>query len=442
MKAKKIFPLLLLYLILSFRLQTSAQNWFPLEVGNKWQYFVEQVLSHTYDWEYYAPIAYIATDTVINNKTYYNINYSINDPEFLIHHTYRFDYNVNSLYYYDPYYNGDLLEMNFNLEAGDTVPGWFGREVVTGNDSLFNTLIYYKGWYEYMPYAFIDYIEEHYCQGIGLFFKQEIARVPGIGTYESYQNLIQAEINTEDSTIIYSHDYYPIINFLPVNSITDSNFSIQLNVDHYFSRNQVVYPGPVKSLFNFIKTVLVESYYSNGDTILIRSSDVAENVLNQKLYEFSTKVDIGLIRNGFNYYYRIKAIDKSMFPHISFAPDTGYYVAVYDTTTGVIDIGESPAPFDLYQNFPNPFNPTTTITYTIPTTPKSSPLTNGRTKEGFVKLKVYDILGNEVATLVNEEKPAGEYKVKFDGSNLPSGIYFYQLKAGNFIQTKKMILLR
>ena len=101
-----------------------------------------------------------------------------------------------------------------------------------------------------------------------------------------------------------------------------------------------------------------------------------------------------------------------------------------------------PSDFYLYQNYPNPFNPTTTIKFTIPTPPVSSSLAKGRTKEGFVTLKVYDILGREIATLVNEEKPTGEYEVEFDGVNLPSGIYFYQLKAGNFVETKKMILLR
>jgi len=69
-------------------------------------------------------------------------------------------------------------------------------------------------------------------------------------------------------------------------------------------------------------------------------------------------------------------------------------------------------------------------------------LVKGRTKEGFVTLKVYDLLGRQVATLVNEEKPAGEYEVEFNATNLPSGIYFYQLKAGQFSETKKMILLK
>ena len=88
-----------------------------------------------------------------------------------------------------------------------------------------------------------------------------------------------------------------------------------------------------------------------------------------------------------------------------------------------------PNDFSLYQNYPNPFNPTTSLQYAIG-------------NRQFVKLKVYDLLGREVATLVNEEKPIGEYEVEFNAANLPSGIYYYQLKAGQFSETKKMILVR
>jgi hypothetical protein len=87
------------------------------------------------------------------------------------------------------------------------------------------------------------------------------------------------------------------------------------------------------------------------------------------------------------------------------------------------------AEFSLSQNYPNPFNPSTKIKYHI-------------SELSFVTLEVYDVLGNKVATLVNEEKPAGEYEVEFNSNGLTSGIYFYQLKAGSFIHTKKMILLR
>ena len=85
--------------------------------------------------------------------------------------------------------------------------------------------------------------------------------------------------------------------------------------------------------------------------------------------------------------------------------------------------------FRLLQNYPNPFNPLTKIKYQIP-------------QLSFVTLKVYDVLGREIGTLVNEEIPAGIYEVEFDATNLPSGIYFYQLKAGPFFETKKMILLK
>jgi hypothetical protein len=95
--------------------------------------------------------------------------------------------------------------------------------------------------------------------------------------------------------------------------------------------------------------------------------------------------------------------------------------------------------FKLEQNYPNPFNPSTKIKFTIPTA--DNPLRGGA-RGGLVTLKVYDILGNEIATLVNEELSAGEYEVEFDGKRLTSGIYFYTLKAGSFIQTKKMILLK
>jgi photosystem II stability/assembly factor-like uncharacterized protein len=85
--------------------------------------------------------------------------------------------------------------------------------------------------------------------------------------------------------------------------------------------------------------------------------------------------------------------------------------------------------FSLEQNYPNPFNPTTNIEYQIP-------------EQSFVTLKIYDVLGNEIAALVSDEKPIGSYEVEFKATGLPSGIYFYRLITGNFIQTKKMVLLK
>ena len=90
--------------------------------------------------------------------------------------------------------------------------------------------------------------------------------------------------------------------------------------------------------------------------------------------------------------------------------------------------------FELSQNYPNPFNPNTTIRFTIPQ--------DQRRETKDVSLIVFDVLGNEVATIVNEEKSVGSYEVEFSGSELTSGIYFYQLKADNFVEAKKMLLVK
>ena len=88
-----------------------------------------------------------------------------------------------------------------------------------------------------------------------------------------------------------------------------------------------------------------------------------------------------------------------------------------------------PKEYNLFQNYPNPFNPVTNIQFDLP-------------KEGLVTLKVYDLLGREVKNIVNEFKQAGSYIVSFNGSRLSSGIYFYRLEAGDFVQVKRMVLIK
>jgi photosystem II stability/assembly factor-like uncharacterized protein len=99
---------------------------------------------------------------------------------------------------------------------------------------------------------------------------------------------------------------------------------------------------------------------------------------------------------------------------------------VTDVDLGFLQIYKS---FLLDQNYPNPFNPETKINFSIP-------------EMEYVTLKVYDVLGNEVETLVNEERPAGTYEIEFDANGLSSGVYFYQLRCVGLVETKKMILLR
>jgi len=111
-----------------------------------------------------------------------------------------------------------------------------------------------------------------------------------------------------------------------------------------------------------------------------------------------------------------------------------FIIYIIDSPVNVDEHNIKPEQYTLYQNYPNPFNPSTTIRYTILLD------TKGEMQE--VSLKVYDVLGNEVATLVDEYKLAGDYEVIFDAADLSSGIYYYRLQAGEFVSVKKMILMK
>jgi len=124
--------------------------------------------------------------------------------------------------------------------------------------------------------------------------------------------------------------------------------------------------------------------------------------------------DISFLNEVDKVYYRLKQID---------------FDGTYEYSNEVeIEISQ-PDSYLLKQNYPNPFNPVTIISWQLP-------------ESKFVTLKIYDVLGNEVASLVNGEKPAGNFKVEFNASALSSGIYYYKLVAGDFVDVKKMILLK
>jgi len=126
-------------------------------------------------------------------------------------------------------------------------------------------------------------------------------------------------------------------------------------------------------------------------------------------YSYADKLDIVSSK----LYYRLKQID--------FNGSFEY--------SDIVEIEITPLVCSLAQNYPNPFNPNTKIKFVI-------------AKSSLVNLKVYNVLGKEAITLVNEERPAGNYEVEFNATDLPSGVYFYQLRAGSFIQTNKMILMK
>jgi hypothetical protein len=113
----------------------------------------------------------------------------------------------------------------------------------------------------------------------------------------------------------------------------------------------------------------------------------------------------------------------------SYYPADGLTFTFSPPNVGIIGNSNIIKGFMLYQNYPNPFNPATTIQYSIP-------------KAGNVKLVIYNALGEEVSTPVNENKPAGKYSLTFSADNLASGVYYYSIKSGDFTEVKKMVLIK
>ena len=152
---------------------------------------------------------------------------------------------------------------------------------------------------------------------------------------------------------------------------------------------------------------------------------------------------VNSMRYAYNYdeapLYRIYKVNANLIEEVKQQWDGSDWINVEQQTyayipTSLEETKERPVMYTLFQNYPNPFNPSTTIKYAIPNVETHS--------HASVQIKIYDVLGREIATLVNQQQKAGYYEVQFDASNLTSGVYFYQIRAGEFVKAKKMLLLR
>jgi hypothetical protein len=186
--------------------------------------------------------------------------------------------------------------------------------------------------------------------------------------------------------------------------------------------------------FNAVRIPVAWSKFSDASISTIDASwlDRVEEVVNYVLSDGMYAIinehwDNGSIgNNAFGIFDRLTGVKA--YPDIVTA-----IIEASDTSnvTGLLNIDRLPTKFSLMQNYPNPFNPSTVISYQLP-------------KSSYVSLKIFDVLGREIATLVNQFQQAGNYNSHFSllNSQLSSGVYFYALSAGNFIQTKKMILAK
>ena len=170
-------------------------------------------------------------------------------------------------------------------------------------------------------------------------------------------------------------------------------------------------------------------FHDAHNALYIEASNESKSLLYKQAVGSSQWTLLGEMNgtNGSTYAYQTKISSNGDIYYLS---NTALF-KINSNLTAVKDgnINTVPTDFSLSQNYPNPFNPTTTIKYSIPTA-------------GLVSLKIYDLLGKEVATLVNTTKSVGNHRVLFNSNNLASGLYFYRLRTGNSVMTKKLILLK
>ncbi len=159
------------------------------------------------------------------------------------------------------------------------------------------------------------------------------------------------------------------------------------------------------------------SFWNHGYSAIVFSEAFFSGDGNPYYHTSNDKIE----HFNLNYYYALSKLAVATLSHLAF-----YNLIPVGIRNETNDLAID---FVLEQNYPNPFNPITKIRFTIP-------------EFGLTILKVHDILGNEIETLVNEEKSSGNYTVEFNAANLPSGVYFYRLNAGSFVETKKMVLMK
>ncbi|MCB9248131.1 MAG: T9SS type A sorting domain-containing protein [Ignavibacteriales bacterium] len=185
--------------------------------------------------------------------------------------------------------------------------------------------------------------------------------------------------------------------------------------------NKIYIIGGYNENSQALNSVEVFSFYG-GDNYFIEESAP----INEARYNFMSAYFDGIIyvMGGFDNEKKVVKSIEQLFEYATTA-------ATDEISNNIIN------QFELYQNYPNPFNPNTTIKYAI-----ANKAGDQFTSYANVQLKVYDVIGNEITTLVNKQQPPGIYEINFAASQYPSGVYYYKLKTNSFIQTKKMILLK
>jgi hypothetical protein len=392
------------------------KTFYPLDVGNQWQYNSECDGNFTGN-----KINTITRDSMIDGKKYYFIQGNINDwvryDKLLDRFQLRWDDSDYTVMDYTLNEGVEFEQMAYNSH-------WtrIARIIEPININIFDTIFTSRGYY----WGGMLYNQAHWIyhsEELGETQDHSFHSGPGGQNSNCFTKLIRAIIYDSTGPKYYSDGVKPEIIFEPQPVIHNFSLNWDFLVDHDYSGFGNYWNE------NFIDTVLMYSYYSNGDSTRNNLPVEGINEPNTIDYNITYQLDSTLMKNSFNFYYKIYAVDKGIVPESSTKPNSGYYELSYDPNPVSVKDKDTPIAFELQQNFPNPFNNSSVIIYSIP-------------KPSQVLIKIFNTLGEEVATLINEEESTGNYEVEVNVNNLPSGIYFYRIQAGSFIETKKMILLK
>jgi hypothetical protein len=408
---RKMQTLKISLLVFIFSIIVSAQNFFPLKVGNVYQIKDDWWLN--YNGGYASGTRYysleVVRDTIINANTFFNIlcnsgyQYLNNDC------LYRFDSLQQKLFIRIPNDTTTRLAVDFISTAGSNYTSYISGTANSFTSEGIAPVVFLND--THFVYTMEDLVIPRHTY--------QFSDIVGFKQYKYYYGTLGGAASSTHnviSAIIDSVVYNPLVlrvdSLYPVSDRPINTFPYLLTISYTVSYS-----------------ALMDSFYL--DVEHFRSDTLVQNKIfslpnsNPSLLDF----DLDSLQVGDKIKLRATITDTSIYNNVSHYPATGWVVMNVLSPLVSVENENVPVTFNLSQNYPNPFNPTTSLQYAIGS-------------RQFVTLKVYDLLGREIATLVNEEKPAGEYEVEFNGYTLPSGIYFYQLKAGSFSETKKMILLK
>lgn len=402
-------------IILSFAINySSAQNFFPLQVGNQYQirnYWEVSGPGGYFEYGTYFKILSVIGDSLINENNFYLFNnLGEGGPfpgDFLFHYDslnqilsvkLPGDDTVRTAVYFNAPADSHYISY-IHGEPREFISRGISPQVVFGD-----TILVYEMETQWSPNPILFY---NFAEYIGLsYFRYLYVNPPAYGSSSEYFAISAIIDSTYINPLVLKIDsLYPVID-RPINTIP-----FVLNIPFHVSYSQLV------SSFNLDLEV-------ERDSVAVYSNNYNISVTNPHIQIYPPDLEIGDI-------IKLKATitDTSIYNNIDVYPDSGWISFRILGPVSVNDQRLINFQFKLEQNFPNPFNPISIITYEIP---EKTPVT----------LKVFDILGNEIAVMVDEVKSAGRYKIKFDGQKLSSGVYIYQLKTNSRIQTRKMILTK